>query len=29
VHDAEVAYGEAAPLLYWRGSYLPPAAGQR
>jgi flavin reductase (DIM6/NTAB) family NADH-FMN oxidoreductase RutF len=25
VHDVEVAYGEAAPLLYWRGSYLPPA----
>jgi flavin reductase (DIM6/NTAB) family NADH-FMN oxidoreductase RutF len=29
VHDVEIAYGEAAPLLYWRGSYLPPAADQR
>ncbi len=29
VHDVEVAYGEAAPLLYWRGSYLPPAVDQR
>jgi flavin reductase (DIM6/NTAB) family NADH-FMN oxidoreductase RutF len=29
VHDVEVAYGEAAPLLYWRGSYLPAAAGRR
>ena len=29
VHDVEVAYGEAAPLLYWRGSYLPAGADQR
>ena len=29
VHDVEVAYGEAAPLLYWRGSYLPAASDQR
>src|ERR1700749_2431088 len=29
VHDVEVAYGEAAPLLYWRGSYLPAGGGPR
>jgi len=22
VHDVEVSYDDAAPLLYWRGSYL-------
>jgi flavin reductase (DIM6/NTAB) family NADH-FMN oxidoreductase RutF len=24
VHDVEVSYDDAAPLLHWRGSYLPP-----
>ena len=27
VHDVEVSYDEAAPLLYWRGTYLSPGAG--
>ena len=28
VHDVEVSYGDAVPLLYFRGSYLSPDAAE-